>query len=188
MRFLFDKEFPSFHDSVLGLMKKHSKRHSIEVWGFPSGNIECDTYGFQTKYGTLLMGHHNDTKHKRWWIPINLDNFGYGIQIPIAFEMCIPKAANRHLSVHYATDANDDINILHKGKFTVGYGSVSMLEFFRYYRANPGGWPIISFDGREYLLLGKLNQRLLDNSFLDLISSLAEFAKYIPSFKNKYRS
>lgn len=185
MRLLNEKELWSFHDTVLGLLKRHGKR-SFEVWGFPSGNIECETYEFRGNFGSLLLGHDSNEEGNRWWIPVNIDRPGRGMH-NIAFEMNIPKTSNRTLSVHYARDESGDILILHKGFFTVGYGGVSMDEFFSYYRRNPATWQRTDFDNRQYLLLGKLKQQSLDASFLDLISSLAAFARYIAVFKNQYR-
>jgi hypothetical protein len=84
-------------------------------------------------------------------------------------------------------DDNKTVHILHKGKFTVGHGSVSMYEFFDYYRENPGKWSLINFNFQNYLELGKVNLVLTDNDFRGLLDSLAEFARYIPAFKDKYR-
>jgi len=42
------------------------------------------------------------------------------------------------------------------GKFTVGHGSISTREFFEYYRANPGKWQLMQFNGYDYLKLAKI--------------------------------
>ena len=99
----------------------------------------------------------------------------------------IPKTLNKNLSVHYTIDDNKVIRILHKGKFTVGHGSVSMAEFFNYYRNNPGRWQLISFLDYDYLELAQLNTNLTDTDFVGLLDSLSEFTKYIRNFKNLHR-
>lgn len=155
--------------------------------GDPSGSTFCDTYSFNTPHGTLYIGHYHYPDVKRWWIPIVLEEQIKGMQLPIAFEMCIPEKSNMNLSVHYAIDSNQKVSILHKGKFSVGHRSVSMAEFFDYYRKNPGKWKIIDFNYHDYLILENVNLVLTDADFQNLLISMAEFAKYIPKFREKYR-
>ena len=187
MHYLNDSELSQFHDALLKMFQKHAINVSEDSWGFPSGMLYCDTYSFNTKYGTLYVGHDDFIEEKRWWIPVTLKEQVYGDQLPIAFEMNIPKTRNMHLSVHYAIDDSNIVHILHKGKFTVRHGSVSMYKFFSYYQNNPRSWPVISFSGYDYLELGKVNLALTDGEFLGLLESLAEFANYIPGFKDNYR-
>ena len=91
------------------------------------------------------------------------------------------------LSVHYAIDENNIVHILHKGKFTVRHGSVSMWKFFDYYRKSRGKWQLIHWNNHDYLVLGKVNLAVTDAEFAELLDSLAEFARYIPDFKINYR-
>lgn len=187
MRYLNSSELSKFHDALLNMFEKHATNIGEDSWGFPSGILYCDTYSFNTKYGTLYVGHDDFIEEKRWWIPITLEEQAYGDQLPIAFEMNIPKTRNMHVSVHYVIDDNNIVHILHKGKFTVGHGSVCMSEFFDYYRKKPGKWQLMKFSYYEYLVLGKVNLVLADTDFTQLLDSLAEFARYIPDFKIKYR-
>jgi hypothetical protein len=187
MRYANSTELSQFHDVFLGMCEKHATAKDEEGWGFPTGVIYCDTYSFDTKQGTMYIGHDDFVEEQRWWLPIGLESQAFINELAISFEMCIPKTLNRHLSVHYIIDDNQTMHILHKGKFTVGHGSVSMYEFFNYYQNNPGRWPVISFPGYDYLELGKVNLTLTDDEFLGLLESLAEFAKYIPDYKDKYR-
>ena len=187
MRYLNSSELSKFHDSLLRMFGKHATNIGQDSWGFPSGINYCDTYSFNTKYGTLHVGHDDFTEAKRWWIPITLEEQVYGDQLPIAFEMCIPKTRNVQVSVHYAIDDNNIVYILHKGKFTVGHGSVSMSDFFDYYQKHPGKWQLIKFNYYDYLLLAKVNLVLADADFTQLLDSLAEFTRYIPNYKSNYR-
>ena len=188
MRYLTSLELGQFHAALLSELKKHSSSQIEKAWGYPHGATTCNTYSFSTKHGTLYVGHHDNVKINRWWIPITLKEQVSGAQLPITFEMCVPKTNNMRLSVHYAVDDNGLVHILHKGKFTVGHGSVSMQEFFIYYRKSPGQWSLMQFRGYDYLELGKLSLNLTTNStFPDLLDSLAILARYIPTFKNKYR-
>ena len=187
MRYLNSSELSMFHDSLLRMFGKHATNIGQDSWGFPSGIHYCDTYSFNTKYGTLHVGHDDFIEAKRWWIPITLEEQVYGDQLPIAFEMCIPKTRNMQVSVHYAIDDNNVVHILHKGKFTVGHGSVSMSDFFDYYQKYPGKWQLMKFNYYDYLLLAKVNLVLADADFTQLLDSLAEFTRYIPNYKSNYR-
>jgi hypothetical protein len=187
MRYLNSSELSQFHDAFLTMCEKHATGKDEEDWGYPTGIISCETFSFDTKYGTMYIGHDDFIEKQRWWIPIGLEAQAFITELAISFEMCIPKTDNRYLSVHYTIDDNKTIHILHKGKFTVGHGSVSMSEFFDYYRKNPSRWQLIKFYGYDYLELGKVNMVLADAEFIGLLDSLAEFARYIPNFKSNYR-
>jgi hypothetical protein len=169
------------------MFKKHAITISEESWGFPSGFIDCETFQFNTNLGYLYIGHNDNTEANRWWIPIASADLNFGNEFHISFEMSIPKIHNNGLSVHYMIDENKIVHIMHKGKFTVGYGSVSMAEFFEYYRNNPGKWQAISFNNYDYLELGKLSLNITDADFIGLLDSLAQFAAFIPVFKDQYR-
>lgn len=191
MRYLTSSELHSFHDSFLQALRIHSSSHYEEEWGYPSGFEICDTFSFSTEHGTLLIGHLDRTNELgRWWIPITLEDNSYTqfSQLLINFEMSIPTQPNLYLSAHYTIDDDGAIHILHKGKFTVGHGSISMHAFFEYYRANPGRWLLRKFMGYDYLQLAKINPESFESDFLKLLPSLADFAKYISTFKNEYRS
>jgi hypothetical protein len=187
MRYLNSSELSQFHDALLGMCDKHATNKGEEGWGYPTGVHYCDTYSFDSKFGLLYIGHDDFIAEKRWWIPVALEEQVSGEQLPISFEMCIPKTENRYVSVHYTVDDNKIVHILHKGKFTVGHGSVSMYDFFNYYRKIPGKWQLINFYGYDYLELGRVNLILTDVDFVGLLDSLAEFARYIPDFKIRYR-
>lgn len=188
MRYANSADLSQFHDSFLAMCEKHATAKDVEDWGFPTGAIDCDTYSFDTKQGTMYIGHDDFQAKQRWWIPISLEeDQTYITQLVIAFEMCIPKADNRYLSVHYVLDDDGRVHILHKGKFTIGHGSASMSEFFDYYRKHPGRWPIVVVNFQDYLELGKVSLPINDDEFLGLLESLAEFANYIPEFKNNFR-
>jgi len=187
MHYLNSSELSQFHDSLLSMFQKHAVATSEEEWGYPGGIHFCDTYSFNTKHGLLYIGHDDLIDKKRWWIPVGLEERNSVEQLPISFEICIPKIHNMFVSVHYTIDDHNIIHILHKGKFTVGYGSVSMDDFFKYYRANPGNWQVINFNYRDYLELGRVHLVLTDADFIGLLDSLADFANYIPDFKIKYR-
>ena len=187
MRYLNNSELSQFHAAFLGMCEKHDINKDEEGWGYPTGVIYCDTYSFDTKQGTMYIGHDDFIEKERWWIPIGLEEQVFVTELAISFEMCIPKTDNRYLSVHYTIDDNKTVHILHKGKFTVGHGSVRMYEFFSYYQNNPGRWPVISFSGYNYLELGVVNLALTDAEFVGLLDSLADFADYIPDFKMRYR-
>ncbi len=188
MRYLNSPELAQFHDAFMAMCQKHATARSLEGWGFPTGVIDCDTYSFDTKHGTLYIGHDDFQEKQRWWVPISLEKDQiYVTQLTIAFEMCIPKTYNRYLSVHYVIDADGKVHILHKGKFTIGHSSASMSEFFDYYRKHPGQWTVVNVNFQEYLELGKVSLPIVDNEFLDLKESLAGFADYIPGFKYQYR-
>ena len=187
MRYLNSLELSQFHDILLKMFQKHATNVRKKDWGHPHGTDYCDTYSFNTKYGTLHIGHDDYVQEERWWIPIVLEEQISGAQLSIAFEMNIPKTRNMRLSVHYAIDENNIVHILHKGKFTVRHGSVSMSQFFGYYGKNPGKWQLIHWNNHDYLVLGKVNLVLTDAEFIGLLDSLADFANYIPDFKMKYR-
>lgn len=191
MRYLTSSELYGFHDSFLLALRKHSSSQFEEEWGYPSGFEICDTFSFTTEHGTLLIGHLDRIKELgRWWIPITLEDNSHTpyTQLLIDFEMSIPTRPNLYLSVHYTMDDDGAIHILHKGKFTVGHGSISIREFSQYYRTNPGRWQLMQFNGYDYLKLARIKQESFDSDFLKLIPSLADFANYISNFKNKYRS
>jgi len=187
MRYLNSSQLSQFHDAFLAMCEKHATTKNVESWGFPTGVIDCDTYSFDTRQGTLYIGHDDTVAESRWWIPIGLESQAFGSELAIVFEMNIPKERNMHLSVHYTVDDNQKVHILHKGKFTVGHGSTSMSEFFDYYREHPGRWPIVAVNFQEYLELAKVSLPIKDSEFRSLLESLAEFARYIPDFKVKYR-
>jgi len=187
MRYLNSEELSQFHDAFLAMCEKHAITKDEWGWGFPTGVIHCDTYSFETKKGTMYIGHEDFDKERRWWIPIGLESQAFGNELAIAFEMNMPKARNMHLSVHYAADDDNRIHILDKGKFTVGHSAVSMNEFFNYYRKNPGRWPVINFSYYNYIELGKVSLPMTDDEFLGFLESLAGFANYIPGFKDNYR-
>lgn len=187
MRYLNSDELSQFHDAFLAMCEKHATTKDKRGWGFPTGIIDCDTYSFNTKQGTLYIGHSEEVVDNRWWIPIGLESQAFGSELAIAFEMNIPKARNMHLSVHYTVDDSNRTHILHKGKVTVGRSAVSMSKFFDYYRKNPGKWPLVNFSHYEYLELGRVSLSITDDEFLGLLESLAEFADYIQRFKGNYR-
>ncbi|MFC2012473.1 hypothetical protein ACFLVU_05020 [Chloroflexota bacterium] len=187
MRYLNNSELSQFHNAFLEMCEKHATGKDEEDWGYPTGVISCETFSFDTKYGTMYIGHDDFIEKQRWWIPIGLEEQAFITELAISFEMCIPKTDNRYLSVHYAMDDNKIVHILHKGKFTVGHGSVSMYEFFNYYRKNLGKWKLTKVNFQDYLELGKVNIAITDADFSGLLDSLADFAKYIPAFKDKYR-
>lgn len=190
MRYLTKSEIRKFHSDLLALMQKHAKAQIEDTWGYPSGYIDCDTYSFDTPSGTLLIGHYDFTEEKqRWWVPVCLEEPQTNNLLYIAFELSIPDAPiNNHLSVHYKIGDTGAVHVLHKGKFTVGYGAVSMADFFDYYGKTPGKWPILNSLGTQYLELGKLAPDSLDSDFTTLLDSLAEFARYVPEFKEGYRN
>ena len=187
MRYLNSLELSQFHDVLLKMFQKHATNVGKKNWGHPHGIDYCDTYSFNTKCGTLYIGHDDYVQEERWWIPIVLEEQISGDQLSIAFEMNIPKTRNMRLSVHYAIDDDNIVHILHKGKVTVGHGAVSMRKFFSYYQNNPGRWQVIRFSGYEYLELGEVSLPITDDEFLGLLKSLAEFANYVPGFKDNYR-
>jgi len=187
MRYLNSDELSQFHDAFLGMCEKHASTKDEWAWGFPTGIIDCDTYSFNTKQGTLYIGHSEEVVDNRWWIPIGLESQAFGSELAIAFEMNIPKERSMHLSVHYTLDDSNRTHILHKGKVTVGHGAVSMSEFFDYYRKNPGKWQVTSFNFYNYVELGRVSHPITDNEFLSLVESLSEFADYIQRFKGNYR-
>lgn len=187
MRHANSDELSRFHDSFLAMCEKNADRKEQRAWGFPHGVIKCDTYCFNTGQRTLYVGHHDIGQGERWWVPIRLEDQSASGQLQIDFELCIPKQKSMHLSVHYAVDSNDMVNILHKGKFTVGRGGVSMSTFFAYYKKDPSGWQLPEFNNREYLVLGRVSLAMTDADFTGLLESLADFARYIPKFKDAFR-
>jgi hypothetical protein len=186
MRYLNGKELSSFHDEFASMLKKHTRYAGLRNWGYPNGVITCEAYFTNTTSGNIFIGHH-EIAGNRWWIPIEIDKNLLDYDLQIAFEMCVPFTSNRNLSVHYMLDTDNSIKILHKGKFTVGRGSTKMVDFFEYYRNNPGSWQLLKWNDYDYLVLGKLDTPLSDAGFLSLIESLGEFAHYIPNFKAKFR-
>lgn len=187
MKYLSDSQLSQFHDALLKMFQKHATNVGKKNWGHPHGIDYCDTYSFNTKCGTLYIGHDDYVQKERWWIPIVLEEQISGDQLSIAFEMNIPKTRNMRLAVHYAIDENNIVHIPHKGRFTVGRRSVRCSEFFDYYRKNRGNWQLIHWNNRDYLVFGKVNLVLTDAAFTELLDSLAEFARYIPDFKINYR-
>lgn len=187
MRYANSDELSRFHDAFLGMCKKHTTSNDQMEWGFPSGAIYCDTYLLNTTQGMIYIGHEDFVEEQRWWIPIVLKERVSGDQLSIDFEMNIPKTRNIRLAVHYAIDEHNNIHVLHKGKFTVGHGSVSMSKFFDYYRRHPSTWQLTRFNNYDYLALGKVNLVMTDTDSAQLLASLAEFARYIPKFKDTYR-
>jgi hypothetical protein len=188
MRYLNSSELAQFHMGFLTMCKKNAITNGDEVWGYPSGFLQCDTYTFKCRYGDMYLGHEDFNREQRWWMPISLQNQQASNELSIAFEMNIPKFDNKYVSVHYAIDEKQFVHILHKGKFTIGHGSASMAEFFNYYRNNPAGWPVIQYNYQDYLLLGVASLSMTDKEFETLLSSLADFANYIPDFKTRYRT
>jgi len=169
------------------MCEKHAASKDERVWGFPTGSIDCDTYSFVTQRGSLHVGHSEEVVDTRWWIPVGLESQAFNSALAIAFEMNIPRERNMHLSVHYVVDSHGRIYILHKGKFAIGRSSVSMSEFFAYYRKHPGRWQLMQFSNYEYLVLGRVNLDMTDTDFTTLLKSLADFAGYVPRFKDTYR-
>jgi hypothetical protein len=187
MKYANSDELYRFHDTLLAMCKKYAISKNQTQWGFPSGVIYCDTYLLNTRQGMIYIGHEDFVQEQRWWIPIVSEERISGDQLSIDFEMNIPKTRNIRLAVHYAIDEHNNIHVLHKGKFTVGHGSVSMLEFFNYYRRTPGTWQIKKFNNYDYLVLGEVSLIMTDTDFTKLLESLAKFARYIPKFKDTYR-
>lgn len=187
MRYLNSTELTQLHDSIATMLMNKGNNESIRIWGFPSNNIKCSTYTFETESGAIYIGHHDFVHEKKWWLPIASGESLYGEQLQISFEMCVPKNDNKLVSIHYVIDNDEIVHILHKGKFTVGHGSLSMKDFFTYYKNNPGKWEVINFSNYNYIELGKTNIYLTENQFSDLLNSLASFADYLSAFKNRYR-
>jgi hypothetical protein len=191
MRYLTSSELHSFHDSFLQTLRKHSLSQSDEDWGYPGGFHICETHLFETKHGNMYIGHLDSVEDAgRWWIPVTLEDNIRSLsatQLSIDFEMSIPVRPNFHLSTHYIKDEGN-LYIVQKGNFTVGHSGIKMSDFFQYYLANPGRWQVIQFNGYDYLILVKLALKSIDAEFPYLIDSLADFANYIPGFKNRYRS
>jgi len=187
MQYLNSAQLSQFHDAFTAMCEKHATTKNIERWAFPHGVIDCDTYSFDTKYGTMYISHDDFIELQRWWIPTGLESQAFASELAIAFEMNIPKARNMHLSVHHAIEDNRKVHVLHKGKFTVGHGAVSMNEFFDHYRKKPGRWPVIHLGFYEYLELGLVSLPMTDNEFVILLESLSGFAHYIPGFKDNHR-
>lgn len=192
MRYLTSSELDSFHDSFLNTLRKHSLNQSNEEWGYPGGFNVCETHLFKTKHGNMYIGHLDSVEYfGRWWIPVTLEGNIRSLsttQLSIDFEMSIPARPNLRLSTHYIKDKENNLYIVQKGKFTVGNSSKSMSEFFQYYLAQPDRWQVIQFNGYDYLILVKLQLKSISANFSYLLDSLADFANYIPGFKNKYRS
>ena len=192
MRYLTSSELHSFHDSFLRTLRKHSLGQSNEEWGYPSGFHVCETHLFETNHGNMYIGHLDSVENSgRWWIPVTLEDNIRSLsttQLSIDFEMSIPARPNLRLSTHYIKDEEDNLYIVQKGKFTIGHRSISMSEFFRYYLAQPSKWQVIQFNDYDYLILVKLVLGSIDADFSYLLNSLADFANYIPGFKNRYRS
>lgn len=189
MSYLTREGIQKFHDDFLALMEQKCETVSADTWGYPGGYYDSDTYSFKTKCGTLLIGHVDHTEQlKRWWIPVAIEEEQINNLLYIAFELSIPNdPTNNHLSIHFRTDNDGNILVLHKGKFTVGFGSLSMSDFFEYYQAHKGEWPVVNVDGQKYLKLGQFNQNHFEDDFKDFLESLACFAKYVPKFKNNFR-
>ena len=192
MRYLTSSELHSFHDLFLQTLRKHSLDQSNKEWGYPSGFQVFETHLFKTKYGNMYIGHLDSVEDSgRWWIPVTLEVNNRALsstQLSIDFEMSIPAEPNLYLSTHYIKDGEDNLHIVSKGKFTAGPGAISMKDFFGYYMAQPGRWKVIKFNRYKYLILVKLALKSIDADFSYLLDSLADFANYIPGFKNRYRS
>ncbi len=188
MRYLNGLELSQLHTNLLQMCEKHAINKGKKTWGFPHGIEYCDTYIFKLPRWYIYIGHLDFQAGKRWWFPVVLNSLGTADDLSIDFEMCIPKIDNPRLSVRYTIDDTKKlVHVLHKGKFTVGYGSVRMADFFDFYKNNPGEWPIIRHNFQDYLQLGAISLPMTDGDFTNLLSSLAEFANYIPNFKKKYR-
>ena len=187
MRYLIGSELVQLHDAFLTKLESKTIEKSEQEWGYPSGVNWSDTYKFDTRNGEMYVGNFENEELDRWWIPIVLESQIMNAQFPIIFEMNIPKNENLRVSVHYTINEQGIVHIWHKGKFTVGHGSRSMQDFFNYYTDNKGQWPEKSFNGYDYLELGKVHLNISDQEFGDLLESLSEFALYIPNFKNIYR-
>ena len=186
MRYLNSDEFPQFYDSFLEMCRKHAIVSGQETWGYPGGMNTCDTYSFRTRRGTMHIGHDANIVENRWWIPVGLEAQRNINDLDIAYEVNIPREHNLRLSVHFMIDDANLIHILHKGKVTARH-SLSMEQFFNYYRSHPSRWPVIRVSFYDYLELGTASLPIADGEFLELLESFAEFAEYIPTFKANYR-
>ena len=187
MRYAGCHELSQFHDAFLAMCEKHAAAKQQREWGFPNGVILCDTFSFNTRQGTLYVGHHDIGQGKRWWIPIRLEDQAADGQLQIDFELCIPKGTDMRLSVHYVIDIDNAVHIMHKGRFTVGRRGLRMSAFFASYRKNPGRWQLMEFRDHTYLVLGRVNLAMTDTDFTALLGSMADFARYIPKFKDAFR-
>ncbi|GAI56475.1 unnamed protein product, partial [marine sediment metagenome] len=171
---------------LYGAFRQYGRNLGSTPWGWPGGAGELEaTYLFTMKEGVLLLG--PQELGNRWWLGIDLrDTYPEGQLVPI-FEFNIPQRPTRNLSTIFSQRENL-IVALHKGKFTVGRGSLSSDTFFSYYANNPSSWPVLTDEGVQYLILFTFDLDHFNYSqFFSFLSTLTSFADYITWYKDEYR-
>lgn len=174
------------HNMIHHSLEKYGRNLGTTTWGWPGGSDDLeDTFLFTMKNAILLLGPQD--LDNRWWLGVALeDQYPEGQLVPI-FEFNIPKEPNRQLSIIFTRRGNL-IEALHKGKFTIGKGSISTDIFFEYYSAYPSHWPVIIDDDVQYLILFTFDLDHFGYSqFYSFISTLTSFAEYVTWFKDEHR-
>jgi len=167
-------------------LQQYGRNIGPRHWGWPSGSEQLEvTYLFTLEQGILLLGPWD--LGNRWWLGVDLkDEYPQGQLNPI-FEFNIPKAPTRNLSIVFAKRGNL-IEVLHKGKFTVGRGSLSTDLFFNYYANCPSHWAIVTENRARYLILFIFDlDHFYYRQFFSFLTTLACFSDYVTWYKDQYR-
>jgi len=181
-------ELERLHTTLIQAIEEYGNHLSSVSWGWPGGQgvgIQPSTYLFTLKQGVLLLCH-NDLDN-RWWLAVALlDSYPTG-QVSISFEFNIPKDPGTNLETAFISE-NGLIKAIHKGRFTVGRGTLSRETFFNYYRENPDYWPVMEDEGSQYLVLFTFDlNNFCYQQFYAFLSTLADFGEYITWYKDEYR-
>ena len=180
------QDLARLHDVLYGNLQQYGRDIGPRRWGWPGGSEQLEvTYLFTLEQGVLLLGPWD--LGNRWWLGVDLeDDYPQGQLTPI-FEFNIPKAPTRNLSMVFAKRGNL-IEVLHKGKFTVGRGSLRSDLFFDYYADYPPHWPLVLENGERYLVLFIFD---LDHfhyrQFLLFLTTVASFSDYVTCYKDQHR-
>lgn len=180
------QDLARLHDVLYTNLQRYGRDIGPRLWGWPSGSEQLEvTYLFTLEQGILLLGSWD--LDNRWWLGVDLRDEYPQDQLSPKFEFNIPKAPTRNLSVVFVRRGNL-IEVLHKGKFTVGRGSISRDLFFDYYTNYPAHWPIVSDNGVRYLILFVFDlDHFYYRQFFSFLTTLAYFSDYVTWYKDQYR-
>ena len=181
-------QLADLHRTLRTATLDYAKDIGPSSWGWPGGGGDLlHTYMIPTPRGLLLMGP-DDEIENRWWLPVALEEDLPSGQLAIDFEFNIPKSDPvTKLSFEYESFGPRVIQARHKGWVTVGQ-RVAAEGFFEYYDAIPGPWPVIPTHRGQRLGLFTFDLDHLGYlQFHAFVSTLAEFADYMTSYKDSIR-
>ena len=182
------RELRDLHDQLYGAFSRYGENIGPQVWGWPSGNGESETYQLETSTGRLLLGLGPEYEG-RWWLAVTLVPHVSGPMVPIDFEFNIPRDEKSRTRVGFEFLSGEDrrIRVRHTGLFTVRH-RIKRKVFFDYYSQHPGKWRVSGVGNAARLEfftfdLAEFGRRQYE-SWAD---EMFQLALYVRKFKDEQR-